>query len=431
MLRDVPLPLSRKQIGSIVESQDAPIALWSGAVSSGKTIASLLAFLIKVTAAPDLGLIVIVGRTLQTIERNLIDPLQSAQLFGPLARHVHHTTGSTTATILGRTVHLVGASDARAEGRIRGSTIALAYVDEATLLPQSFWLMLLSRLRVGDKSRLLATTNPDGPFHWLRKDFILRGADVGLTNWHFTLDDNPSLDPDWVQRLKAQYTGLWYRRFILGEWCLASGAVYDMFDEARNVVDLMPYMRRWTAVGVDYGTVNPFSAVLIGHGEDDHLYAVSEYRYDSKTALRQQTDAQYSADLRQWLANVRRPGEQGAARGVRPEWIFVDPSAASFMTQLWTDRVPSVTPAVNDVLDGIRSVGVALGSGLLRIHRSCTGLLGELPGYAWDEKAAERGEDKPLKVDDHSADALRYALHSTAHEWRSLIDYKEATGAAA
>jgi PBSX family phage terminase large subunit len=422
--------MSPKQIASIVESQDAPLALWSGAVSSGKTIASLLAFLIRLTVAPDHGLIVIVGRTLQTIERNLIDPLQSAHLFGPISRHVHHTNGSTTAVILGRTVHLVGASDARAEGRIRGATIALAYVDEATLVPHSFWMMLLSRLRVGAESRLLATTNPDGPFHWLRKDFILRGREVGLTNWHFTLDDNPALDPAFVARLKAQYIGLWYRRFILGEWCLASGAVYDMFDEDRHVVDLMPYMRRWTAVGIDYGTVNPFSAVLIGFGEDNHLYAVSEYRHDSAAAHRQLTDAQYSRNVREWLANVRRPGEHGQARGVRPEWIFVDPSAASFMNQLWTERVPGIAPAINDVLDGIRSVGVALGSGLLRIHRSCEGLLGELPGYAWDEKAAERGEDKPLKMDDHSADALRYALHSTAHEWRGLIDW-EATGAAA
>jgi len=423
MLRDVPLPLSRRQVASIVESQDAPIALWSGAVSSGKTIASLIAFLIRLVAAPDHGLIVIVGRTLQTIERNLLDPLQSTHLFGPLARHVHHTTGSTTATILGRTVHLIGASDARAEGRIRGSTVALAYVDEATLVPHSFWMMLLSRLRVGNQSRLLATTNPDGPFHWLRREFILRADEVGLRHWHFTLDDNPSMDPGFVARLKAQYVGLWRRRFILGEWCLAQGAVYDMFDEDRHVVDLLPYMRRWLAVGVDYGTVNPFSAVLLGLGEDQHLYVVSEYRHDSATAYRQLTDAEYSRDVRQWLASVRRPGEQGAARGVQPEWIFVDPSAASFMNQLWTDRVPNVAPAINDVLDGIRSVSVALGSGLLRIHRSCTGLLGELPGYAWDERAAERGEDKPLKTDDHSADALRYAVHSVAHEWRGLIDY--------
>jgi PBSX family phage terminase large subunit len=430
MLRDLTLPLSPKQIRSVVEAQDAPIALWSGAVSSGKTIASLVGFLGALVAAPDHGLVVIIGKTLQTIERNIIDPLQSVHLFGALAKQVSHTTGSTTAVILGRTVHLVGANDVRAEGRIRGATIALAYVDEATLLPQGFWMMLLSRLRVGDQSRLLATTNPDGPFHWLRKDFILKGTDVGLRNWHFTLDDNPTLSPAYVARLKKQYVGLWYRRFILGEWCLAQGAVYDMFDEDRNVIDVLPYMRRWLAVGIDYGTVNPFSAILMGLGDDGHMYAVSEYRYDSATAFRQQTDAQYSTDVRQWLANVRRPGEIGNGRGVSPEWIFVDPSAASFMTQLWSDRVPNVTPGINDVLDGIRSVGVALGSGLLRIHRSCAGLLGELPGYAWDEKAAERGEDKPLKIQDHSADALRYAVHSTAHEWRGLIEW-EATGAAA
>ncbi|MFD6968369.1 PBSX family phage terminase large subunit [Streptomyces sp. NPDC059949] len=420
MLNDVPLPMSPRQITSIVEAQDTPIAVWSGAVSSGKTIASLLAFLIRLTVAPDIGLIVIVGRTLQTIERNLLDPLQSAQLFGPLAQHVHHTPGSTTAIILGRTVHLVGASDARAEGRIRGATIALAYVDEATLLPQTFWLMLLSRLRVGNQSRLLATTNPDGPYHWLYRDFIQRANDVGLVNWHFTLDDNPSMDPAVVARLKKQYVGLWYRRFILGEWCLASGAVYDMFDTEKHVVDVMPVMKRWTAVGIDYGTVNAFSAVLVGHGDDDRLYVASEYRHDSRIAGRQLTDAEYSRDVRSWLANFR-PRGQGGGQGVQPQWIFVDPSAASFMNQLWSDQVPGIAPAVNDVLDGIRSVGVALGSGLLRFHRSCTGLLGELPTYAWDERAAERGEDKPVKANDHSADALRYALHSTAHEWRGLI----------
>ncbi|MFE6079984.1 PBSX family phage terminase large subunit [Streptomyces virginiae] len=420
MLSDIPLPMSPRQVTSIVEAQDTPIALWSGAVSSGKTIASLLAFLIRLTLAPDIGLIVIVGRTLQTIERNLLDPLQSTLLFGPLAQHVHHTPGSTTAVILGRTVHLIGASDARAEGRIRGATIALAYVDEATLLPQTFWLMLLSRLRVGNQSRLLATTNPDGPYHWLYRDFIQRAGDVGLVNWHFTLDDNPSMDPAVVARLKKQYIGLWYRRFILGEWCLASGAVYDMFDGDKHVVDVMPAMRRWTAVGIDYGTVNAFSAVLIGHGEDDRLYVASEYRHDSRIAGRQLTDAEYSRDVRNWLANIR-PRGQGSTQAVQPQWIFVDPSAASFMNQLWSDRVPGIAPAVNDVLDGIRSVSVALGSGLLRFHRSCAGLLGELPTYAWDERAAERGEDKPVKANDHSADALRYALHSTAHEWRGLI----------
>ncbi|GII63558.1 phage terminase large subunit [Sphaerisporangium krabiense] len=413
--------LSPKQIRSVVGAQTTPqIALWSGAVSSGKTIASLLAFLIALLAAPDHGLVVIVGRTLQTIERNIIDPLQSSHLFGMLAGQIHHTTGSTTAVILGRTVHLIGAADARAEGRIRGATIGLAYVDEATLLPQSFWMMLLSRLRVPG-AKMLATTNPDGPGHWLKRDFIARAAEIGMRHWHFSLDDNPSLEPSYIARLKAQYVGLWYRRFIEGAWCLAEGAIYEMFDDQHHVTDDLPAIDRWFSLGIDYGTVNPFAALAVGLGEDRRLHVVAEYRHDSRTARRQLTDGEYSRELRAWLALVERPREQGKTRGIQPERIYVDPSAASFMTQLWSDKVPSVSAANNSVIDGIRTVSTLLGADQLRIHHSCEGLLAELPGYSWDDKAAEKGEDKPLKVDDHSCDALRYALHSSAWLWRPLV----------
>lgn len=169
-------------------------------------------------------------------------------------------------------------------------------------------------------------------------------------------------------------------------------------------------MRRYW-LGVDYGTSNPFSAILLGLGDDARLYAVNEWRHDSRAARRQMTDAEYSRAVRGWLDEL----------DVVPEWTFIDPSAASYSTQLWADGHPGVTRAVNDVIDGIRSVSVALHSGLLRIHRSCIGLRAELPNYVWSEEAAARGEDKPVKKDDHSVDALRYAVHSTAHEWRQLL----------
>jgi PBSX family phage terminase large subunit len=409
------LPLSGKQLRSIAQATSR-INIWSGAIRSGKTIASLLAFLMAIAVAPSSGLIIIIGRSLQTIERNVFDPLQDDSLFGLLARQVSHTRGATTAVILGRTVHLIGASDARAEGRLRGLTASLAYVDEATLIPEGFWNQLLGRLSVPG-ARLFATTNPDGPAHWLRKKFIARAGELDLRSWHFTLDDNPSLAPAYVAALKSEYVGLWYQRFILGQWVQAEGAVYDMWDPDQQVVDLLPQMSRWLAVGVDYGTVNAFAGLLLGVGVDNRLYVASEYRHDSRVARRQLTDAQYSADLRTWLASY----QHGRVRGVRPDWIYVDPSAASFMTQLWADGLTNVAAADNAVLDGIRSVSTALGSGIVSVHRSCAGLLDELPGYAWDDKAAAKGEDKPLKIADHSVDALRYALHSTVHTWRHLI----------
>ncbi|WP_405948868.1 PBSX family phage terminase large subunit [Streptomyces prunicolor] len=405
-----PLPLSDKQLRSVRESFTSRISVWHGSVRSGKTVASLLAFLLSIRRAPATGLILLCGRSLQTIERNIIEPLQDPALFGSdVAAEVRHTRGATVASILGRTVHLIGAADARAEGRLRGATACLAYVDEATLVPEGFFVQLLARLSVPG-ARLLCTTNPDSPRHWLKRQYLDRSGELDLGAWHFRLADNPSLAPAYVAALSAEYTGLWRRRMIDGAWVVAEGAIFDMYDEAAHVVDTLPTMRRYW-LGVDYGTTNPFSAVLLGLGDDDRLYAAAEWRYDSRARHRQMTDAQYSAAVRTWLAGL----------GIEPEWTFVDPSAASYSAQLWADGHPGIARADNTVLDGIRSVSNVLDAGLLRIHRSCEGLLGELPGYAWSDEAAARGEDQPIKANDHSVDALRYAVHSTAHEWRHLL----------
>jgi PBSX family phage terminase large subunit len=412
------LPLSRKQIVSVVEALRTPqIALWTGAVAAGKTVASLLAFLLAVKDAPDSGLIVMCGWTLQSIERNLIDPLQDERLFGDFAAQTHHTTGSTMAKILGRDVHLIGASDSRAEARIRGATIALAYLDEAVLVPESFWVMMLSRLRVPN-AKLLATTNPAGPQHWLRRDFVTRAAEVRMRHWHFTLDDNPFLERAFVEGLKAQYTGIWFKRYIQGLWVAAEGAVYDMWDEDRHVVDIMPPIERWLGLGIDHGTVAPFAALLLGLGVNKKLYLAAEWRYDSRQAHRQLTDSEYSQKLRTWLTQVPIPASQ--IRGVRPEWVIVDPAAAGFRTQLAYDGMNPVL-ANNEVLTGIRLVSTLLGRGDLLVHRSCTGWIGEIGGYSWDDKAAAVGEDKPVKVDDHSLDGGRYVTLSTKALWQGII----------
>lgn len=409
--------LSPKQIRSIGESSQARISIWTGAVRSGKTIASLFAFLIAVATAGDQGLIVIVGRTLQTIERNILDPLQDWALFDFVTGHVHHTRGATTAVILGRTIHLIGASDARAEGRIRGSTIQIAYVDEATLIPEGFWIQLLARLSVPG-ARLLATTNPDGPAHWLRKRFLLRAGELNLRFWHFTINDNPGLPAAYIADLKKEYQGLWYRRFILGEWCLAEGAVFDMFDEKRHVVPELPPIRRWLAAGIDHGSTNPFAAIALGLGVDGLLYAVNEYRFSAKDELVSKADTDYADDITTWLKGVPIPQTQ--IKGINPELVIIDPAAKPFRTVMDRRGFP-VMKGNNAVVDGLRTVSSLLALDALKIHESCTGLLNEIPGYSWDEKAAEKGEDKPIKADDHSIDALRYACHTTRSTWRYLL----------
>lgn len=408
--------LSPKQIQSIAECRHSRIAAWSGAVRSGKTIASLIAFILAIKDAPHSGLIIVAGRTLQTIERNLIEPLQDPALFGAAAREVQHTRGSGTAIILGRTVHLIGANDARSEGKLRGLTACLALVDEATLVPEAFFTQLLARLSVAG-ARLLLTTNPDGPSHWLRKKFLLRAAELDLAHWHFTLDDNHSLSADYVKAIKAEFVGLWRKRMVEGLWVQAEGAVFDMFDEEEHVVDELPRIQKWISTGVDYGSRNPTAVIVCGLGVDGRLYLTHEWRHDPAIAHRQLTDAALSREIRAWMADLPL---QGGLRGLQTDWTCVDPSAASLRLQLFED---GITPALadNSVLDGIRLMASLLATDRLKIHRSCKGLLEELPGYSWDDDAAEKGEDKPIKVDDHSIDAARYSIKTPEVLWRPFI----------
>jgi|SRR5437879_2907920 len=405
--------LSEAQERSIAHS-GARINVWDGSVRSGKTTASLLRWLMYVADPPRGGDLVVSGKTFDTVARNVFSPLSDPTLFGDAARHVKYTRGAGTATILGKTIEVITANDVKAEGRLRGLTAAGAYIDEATLLPEPFWKQMLARLSVKD-AKLFATTNPDGPAHWLRQDFLLRAPELDLRHFRFGLDDNPSLDPEYVASLKLEYTGLWYRRFILGEWCLAEGAIYEMFDPDRHVVDILPPMRRWLALGIDYGTTNPFAGLMLGVGTDGRLYLAHEYWWSSKIQRKQLTDSEYSERLRGWLAGLPIPGTD--VKGIRPQWTVVDPSAASFVQQLYRDKL---TPTLgnNDVLDGIRTVSSLFAQDRLFIHRSCRNLLNELPGYSWDDDKAAKGEDAPVKVDDHCVDAMRYAIHTTEAAWR-------------
>lgn len=388
------LPLSRKQIRSVAEST-TKISCWEGAIRSGKTIASLLKWLIFIANAPTTGELVMIGKTSQTIHRNLFLPMQDVSLFGDIAKQVHYTPGAPTAVILGRIVHIIGANDAKSEPKIRGMTVCGAYVDEVTLVPQIFFEQLYGRMSVHG-AQLFCTTNPDNPMHWFMRDWLSHAGKKPVSRFSFTIDDNPFLDPDYVADMKASHEGLFYRRFILGDWVAAEGAIYDSWDRERHIVKALPPegIYKWISLGVDYGTSNPFHAVLIGLGRDRRLYAAAEWRYESRQTKKQLTDTEYSQRLRSWLSEVPGVG------AVRPQFVTVDPSAASFVTQLKRDRL-TPTPAKNDVMDGIRTVSSLLATNQLLVHESCKGLITEIGGYSWDDKAALRGEEKPIKVADH------------------------------
>lgn len=405
----------------------ARLNVFEGAVRSGKTIASLLAWLKFVREAPD-GPLLMVGKTERTLKRNILDPL--IEMLGP--RRCKLIGGAGELWLLGRLVYIAGANDERSQEKIRGLTLVGAYVDEATTIPESFWSMLKTRLSV-EGARLICTTNPDSKNHWLKTDHLDRaklhltrtgevqrfaGEDLlDLHRFSFQLDDNPSLPRSYIEETKKEHVGLWYRRLVLGDWCLAEGAVYEMFDPDRHVVDVLPEMRRWLALGIDYGQTNPFAGLLLGVGTDGCLYLAHEFWWSGKHQRQQLTDSEYSQRLRAWLDDLPISPDDEAPHGIRPQWVVVDPSAASFVQQLHRDKLSPVL-GNNDVLDGIRTVSSLFALDRLFIHRSCRNLLNELPSYSWDDSKAAKGEDAPIKVDDHAVDAMRYAIHTTEAAWR-------------
>lgn len=416
------------------------INVWDGAIRSGKTLSSIIAWLDFLRYGPP-GPLAMIGKTLQTLERNVLDVIDELH---PAA--ITHTRGASTAYIMGRLVHLFGANNAAAEGKIRGLTLAGAYLDEATLVSKEFFQQLLGRMSVTG-ARLFCTTNPDSNRHWLKTEYLDREGepDLSLIRHHFTLDDNPSLSPEYLSFIKAGLTGLWYKRFILGLWVGADGAVYQEWDEGAMTAPLSALLapdgsqgyvtvERVLMAGLDYGQTHATRAYLLGlakvwadveTGKVDWSAQGQEpgpgkrQRYTllilDEFAPENATVGKHADMFLDWLKGQPLPHWRA------PEWLAVDPAAKVFRTEL-NARGYTTLAAANTVLPGIQTVASLLASGGLYIVADTnTHLLDRLPQYLWDEKAQERGKTEPLKMDDDEVDALRYTVMSSRREWTDVV----------
>ncbi len=362
------------------------INILQGAVRSGKTYISLILFAFFVAASPKGSTFLMAGRTLNTLERNALELLQN--MVG--ANHFTYSLAKKSGNLFDRKVYFEGAGDSGAESKIRGMTLYGAYLDELTLLPESFFSMLLSRLSL-EGAKLIATTNPDSPRHWLKEKYLDR-ADLSLLSVRFHIDDNTFLPADYIRDLKKEYTGLFYKRFVEGDWVVASGLVYPMFDPEKHVREVQERAGYPYYISVDYGTLNPCSMGLwqvVGK----HAHRIKEYYHDGKATESLKTDAEYYKALEE-LA------------GDRPiSCVVVDPSAASFIELIRRSGRFSVRKAKNRVLDGIRRVSSLLEQGYLSFSPACRATKKEFETYAWDTDATT---DTVVQVSDHAMDDIRY-----------------------
>ncbi len=391
MLREILSPIQKR---SLIEST-ARLNFWEGPVRSGKSYSCMWRWIDFIQNGPP-GPLIMCGRTEPTIKRNIIRPLHDL-----IGDDLQYMSGKGEVKLWGRTIDVVGANDERAEAKIRGSEYVGALLDEVTILPENFVKMLFSRLSLTG-AKLFGSTNPDSPFHWLKKEYIDKAHEMDIKVFSFSIEDNPSLDEDYKRNLKKEYSGLWYQRYIEGKWVLAEGAVYDFFEDSIHTIAYPPGVATYYIVGIDYGTSNPCVFTLIGYNPSlyPNMWLEKEYYYDSKARNRQKSDSEYGHDLVNFIA------------GYNVKAIYIDPSALSFKVEMRKLGINNVIDAVNDVVPGIRFQGQLISNGTYKICTQCVNSIKEYSTYLWDERASNRGIDQPIKQNDHSCDAQRYALYT-------------------
>ena len=365
--------------------------LCDGAVRSGKTVSLVVGFFLWSMASFHGQTFALCGKTVGALRRNIIDHLedwlggilQFRESFSQNKLVVRDGAGHEN------TYYLFGGRDESACQLIQGITLAGVLLDEAALMPQSFVRQACARCSV-DGSKLWFSCNPEGPEHWLYREFIQQAKQKNLLRLHFTMADNPALPEAIKARYETLYTGIFYRRFILGQWCMAEGLVYD-FDPVLHVCQPPKPGGRYY-ISVDYGTQNPFSAGLwqVCGGR---AYRIREFYHSGRESGRMLTDEQYHEKLVELAGTF--PVEQ----------VIVDPSAASFIATIRHHGIFSVRKAKNDVLPGIRWVATLLKAGVLVISPQCEDTIREFGLYRWDETVQQ---DRVVKENDHAMDDIRY-----------------------
>lgn len=406
------VPFSRKQLKvltwwmpeSPVHDKDGIIC--DGSVRAGKTSVMSFSYVLWAMENFNFQNFIMAGKTIGAFRRNvlfllkIVLRLRGFKVKDKRADNLLIVRSRKTGTI--NYFYIFGGRDERSQDLVQGITAAGAFFDEVALMPESFVNQAIARCSV-DGAKLWFNCNPEGPYHWFKLNFLDKLDEKNLLHIHFTMDDNPALTEETKERYRRMFAGVFYKRHILGLWVLAEGIIYDMWDEAKHLFDYRGETYDEYGVAIDYGTATVMTFGLYGMKRNpagNKEYLIKEYYYDAKKIGRQKTDTEFVNDFVEFLGDIH------------PKVIYVDPSAASLKLELKKRGFNQVRDADNDVINGIRLVATFLSTGRFFVERGCKDTIMEFGSYVWDPKAQERGEDKPLKQNDHAMDRNRYYLYS-------------------
>lgn len=377
-----------------------------GAVRSGKTSIMSVAFIRWAMENFNHCRFGICGKTVGSAVQNIIVPLISMSYIKQ--RYSVKWKRSDKLLIIKRgnvenLFEIFGGKDESSFTLIQGRTLAGVMLDEVVLMPESFVRQAMQRCSV-DGSRFWFSCNPGSPLHWFKLEWIDHSKEMNALYLHFAMTDNPSLSEETLQRYERTNKGIYYQRYVLGEWVLAEGLVYPNFD---NVVKTEERKYSRYVISMDYGIQNPTAMILWGLC-GGVWYAVREYYHSGRETNEQKTDEQYYEALCKLCGDLPI------------DWVYIDPSASSFITLIRQKRKYHVRKADNDVIEGIQHTATVLVDKKVAINDCCKNTIKEFSLYSWD---GDSTEDRIIKENDHCMDAVRYFVQ-TSGIWREKKEYK-------
>ena len=373
-----------------------------GSIRSGKTVSMGFSFVIWAMSSFDRQTFGMCGKTIESFRRNVLVTLKK-QL---RARGYSVTERKTENLVIiskgsrANMFYMFGGKDESSQDLIQGITLAGLFCDEVALMPESFVNQATARCSV-EGSKWWFNCNPQGPHHWFKQNWINKAIEKKLVYVHFTMADNLTLSKSIKIRYSKQYAGVFYKRFILGLWVVAEGIIYDMFAKKKHVKSIPPeQLEIEYYISSDFGIQNPNVWLRWHRIKDTNIWHQrAESVYSGREEQKQRTVKELADDLDELCGSKK------------PKAVIIDPSAAAMKAEL-RKRGYKIISADNDVVDGISDVQTMLQEERLSIDPSCKNTIREYESYAWDSKAADRGEDKPVKIGDHCMDATRYFVRT-------------------
>lgn len=363
-----------------------------GAKRSGKTVVDNDLFLFELKRvrreADKQGVpmpqYILAGADLSAIRRNVLNELTNK--YGIEFKF----DKSNRFQLFGVLVCCFGHSKINDLGRIRGMTAWGAYINEATVANETVFDEIKSRCSAPG-ARIIMDTNPDGPGHWLKKDYIDKADQKTIAEFHWKLTDNSFLTQRYIDSIKSSTpSGVFYDRDIEGRWVSADGIVYPDFD--RNVhyvhADDVPEIVKYWA-GMDFGWEHPGAIVLIGESENGCLYLLKEWSSQHR-------------NIDSWIDIIKRLQDR-----IGEITVYCDSARPDLINDMQCAGLNAVN-AHKDVVAGIGEVATDFKQRKLYVVEENVNLFKEeIETYCWKD-----GADEPEKVNDDVMDALRYAIYS-------------------